>query len=96
MCCFIFVFNHAGKKKERKNNHGLVPATPRRWPSQTSDVSLMVKDIRYVEQTGRQRDRAWAHAGDREGMRRSLNTDVTASDDSDSEFQVDSELTGRS
>jgi hypothetical protein len=38
------------------------------------DVSLMVKDIRYVEQTGRRRDLTWAHAGDREGMRRSQNT----------------------
>ena len=38
------------------------------------DVSLMVKDIRYVEQTGRRRDRTWAQAGDREGMRRSQNT----------------------
>ena len=34
----------------------------------------MVKDIRYVEQTGRRRDLTWAHAGDREGMRRSQNT----------------------
>ena len=38
------------------------------------DVSLMVKDIRYVEQTGRRRDLTWAHAGDREGMHRSQNT----------------------
>jgi hypothetical protein len=34
----------------------------------------MVKDIRYVGQTGRRRDRTWAHAGDLEGMRRSQNT----------------------
>ena len=34
----------------------------------------MVKDIRYVEQTGRRRGLTWAHAGDREGMRRSQNT----------------------
>ena len=34
----------------------------------------MVKDIRYVEQTGRRRDRTWAKSGDREGIRRSQNT----------------------
>ena len=38
------------------------------------DVSLLVKDIRYVEQTGRRQDRTWAPSGDREGMRRSQNT----------------------
>ena len=38
------------------------------------DVSLMVKDIRHVEKTGRRRDRTWALDGDREGMRRSQNT----------------------
>ena len=38
------------------------------------DISLLVKDIRYVEETGRRRDRTWARAGDHEGMRRSQNT----------------------
>ena len=37
------------------------------------DVSLMVKDIRYLEQTGQQRDQTWAHAGDQEGVHRSQN-----------------------
>jgi hypothetical protein len=57
----------------------------------------MVKDIRYVEQTGRRRDRTWVHAGDREGMRRSQNTmgyqvRLTRSRASDvSEFESESE-----
>jgi hypothetical protein len=38
------------------------------------DTSLLVKDIRHVEITGRQREPTWAKPGDRKAVRRSRNT----------------------
>jgi len=38
------------------------------------DVSLLLKDVRHVEVTGRNREPTWARPGDRDAARRSRNT----------------------
>lgn len=38
------------------------------------DVSDLVRDVRFLEVSGRQRDNTWAQPGDREAQRHSQNT----------------------
>lgn len=38
------------------------------------DVSDLVRDVRFLEVSGRQRDNTWPQPGDREAQRRSRNT----------------------